>query len=65
MSRPSKIEDALKAARLYYYQNMTTTAIAKELNVSSSTVSRLIRYARESGFGTNPALWTPPMNPIA
>ncbi len=50
MTRPTKIEDALKAARLYYYQNMTTTAIAKELNVSSSTVSRLISFARESGL---------------
>ena len=50
MSKHNKMDDAIKAARMYYYQNMTTTAIAKELNVSSSTVSRLISFAKENGL---------------
>jgi deoxyribonucleoside regulator len=45
----AKLADAIKAARLYYYNNMTTAAIAKELNVSNSTVSRLIKFAKENG----------------
>jgi len=44
-----KLVDAIRAARLYFYNNMTTSAIAKELNVSISTVSRLIKYARQKG----------------
>jgi DNA-binding transcriptional regulator LsrR (DeoR family) len=42
--------DALKVARMYYYQNMTSEVIAHELNVSRSTVSRLLTYAREQGL---------------
>ena len=45
-----KSTDALKVARMYYYQNMTSEAIAHELNVSRSTVSRLLTYAREQGL---------------
>ena len=44
-----KLAEAIKAARLYYYNNMTTAAIAKELNVSNATVSRLIKFAKENG----------------
>lgn len=44
-----KLAEAIKAARLYYYNKMTTAAIANELNVSNSTVSRLIKYAKENG----------------
>jgi DNA-binding transcriptional regulator LsrR (DeoR family) len=42
--------EALKVARMYYYQNMTSEAIAYELKVSRSTVSRLLSYAREQGL---------------
>ncbi|MCD6425131.1 MAG: hypothetical protein J7L35_06460 [Anaerolineales bacterium] len=45
-----KISDAVKAARMYYYQNMTTQAIAQEFQVSRSTISRLISFARENGL---------------
>jgi deoxyribonucleoside regulator len=45
-----KIEKAVIAARLYYYQNMTTDAIAKELTVSRSTVSRLLSFAKKEGL---------------
>ena len=50
MENPEKSMDALKVARMYYYQNMTSEAIAHELNVSRSTVSRLLTYAREQGL---------------
>jgi DNA-binding transcriptional regulator LsrR (DeoR family) len=50
LENPEKSTDALKVARMYYYQNMTSEAIAHELNVSRSTVSRLLTYAREQGL---------------
>ncbi|MDP3450991.1 MAG: sugar-binding domain-containing protein, partial [Anaerolineaceae bacterium] len=45
-----KSSEALKVARMYYYQNLTTEAIAHELNVSRSTVSRLLTYAKSQGL---------------
>ena len=48
-----KIEKAVIVARLYYYQNMTTDAIAKELIVSRSTVSRLLSFAKDEGLVIN------------
>ena len=45
-----KISNAIRAARMYYYQNLTTSVIAKEMHVSRSTVSRLLTYARSSGL---------------
>lgn len=50
MEDQEKGMDALKVARMYYYQNMTSEAIAHELNVSRSTISRLLSYAREQGL---------------
>jgi len=50
MEDQEKSIEALKVARLYYYQNMTTDAIALELNVSRSTVSRLLTYAKAHGL---------------
>jgi len=41
---------ALQVAQLYYYQGLTTSAIADELGTSRSTVSRLLTYARENGL---------------
>ncbi len=41
---------AVKAARLYYYQDLTTAEVAKELGVSRPTISRLLSYARQSGL---------------
>jgi deoxyribonucleoside regulator len=41
---------AIRAARLYYYQNMTSESIAYELNISRSTVSRLLSFARQKGL---------------
>ena len=42
--------NAVTVARLYYYQDMTTTVIARELNLSRSKVSRLLSFARDNGL---------------
>jgi deoxyribonucleoside regulator len=45
-----RLEDALRAAQLYYFQDRTMEAIARELHTSRSTISRLLSYAREQGL---------------
>jgi len=50
MDEFEKSKEALKVARMYYFQNLTTDAIAHELNVSRSTVSRLLAYAKTQGL---------------
>nr|WP_246464987.1 sugar-binding domain-containing protein [Ruania alkalisoli] len=42
-------DDAYRAATMYYLQDQTMEVIAKTLGVSRSTVSRLIKSAREEG----------------
>ncbi|HUI71485.1 MAG TPA: sugar-binding domain-containing protein [Spirochaetia bacterium] len=44
------IQDAAKIAKLYYYNDLTTQQIAKELNVSRPTVSRLLSLAKRQGL---------------
>lgn len=41
---------ALRAAHLYYIQDLTMDVIARELETSRSSVSRLLSFARESGL---------------
>lgn len=41
---------AHKAATMYYLQDQTMDAVASEFEVSRATVSRLLKYARESGL---------------
>ena len=41
---------AVRVARLYYFQAMTTGAIAEELGTSRATVSRLLSYAMDHGL---------------
>jgi deoxyribonucleoside regulator len=41
---------AVKVARLYYYQELTTEVIARELSLSRPKVSRLLTYARRNGL---------------
>lgn len=41
---------ALRAAQMYYMQDQTMEAIARELAVSRSSVSRLLAHARDSGI---------------
>ncbi|MDN3310565.1 sugar-binding domain-containing protein [Microbacterium oryzae] len=48
--RDGKLEQALKAAQLYYMQDRTMEAIARELGTSRSSVSRLLSHARETGL---------------
>jgi len=42
--------DALKAAQLYYLQDLTMEAIGEELHISRSSVSRLLAAARQAGI---------------
>ncbi len=41
---------ALRASQMYYLQDQTMEAIARELNMSRSSVSRLLSYARDKGL---------------
>ncbi|HEY5269891.1 MAG TPA: sugar-binding domain-containing protein [Anaerolineales bacterium] len=50
MENQEKIVDAIRVARMYYYQDMTTDAIANELHVSRSTISRLLSFAKREGL---------------
>ena len=50
MTNESKVSTAIRAAKMYYYQNLTTGVIAKEMSISRSTVSRLLSFARDSGL---------------
>lgn len=50
-AQPSgRMRDALRAAHLYYMQDLTMDAIARELKTSRSSVSRLIAYAKDTGL---------------
>ncbi|WP_213815989.1 sugar-binding transcriptional regulator [Glaciihabitans sp. dw_435] len=49
-SAPEKVRDALQAAHLYYLQDLTMDAIARELHTSRSSVSRLLSFARSTGL---------------
>ncbi len=46
----ARSRDALRAAQLYYLQDLTMDAIGKELRVSRSSVSRLLDFARDTGI---------------
>jgi len=50
MADDKRVAQSIKAARMYYYQNLTTAKIAREMNVSRSTVSRLLSFARDQGL---------------
>ncbi|MFD1722757.1 sugar-binding transcriptional regulator [Amnibacterium endophyticum] len=45
-----KVQQALTAAHLYYMQDLTMEAIARELHTSRSSVSRLLSHARSTGL---------------
>lgn len=49
-SKRTKQQDALRAAQMYYLQDQTMDAIARELRTSRSTVSRLLSTARDTGL---------------
>ena len=46
----TQAEQALLAAQMYYYQDLPMKLIAAELEVSASTVSRLLNWARMNGL---------------
>ncbi len=50
LTEKDKLEAAVHTARMYYYQEMTSEAIAREMKVSRSTVSRLLSFARQEGL---------------
>jgi DNA-binding transcriptional regulator LsrR (DeoR family) len=50
LSEPRTVQRALTAAHLYYVQDRTMEAIARELGTSRSTVSRLLAHARATGI---------------
>lgn len=50
LNEPRTVQRALTAAHLYYVQDRTMEAIARELGTSRSTVSRLLAQARATGI---------------
>jgi DNA-binding transcriptional regulator LsrR (DeoR family) len=50
INEKSRVRLCLKAAQLYYQQDLTMDAIGVELNVSRSSVSRLLQMARDRGI---------------
>lgn len=50
VAHPAKSREALRAAQLYYIQDLTMDAIAHELHTSRSSISRLLSFARDSGL---------------
>lgn len=46
----SRHSDSLRAAQMYYLQDLTMDSIARELRTSRSTVSRLLSAARDTGL---------------
>lgn len=50
MEETDKAATAVRVAKLYYHHHLTTGAIARELNVSRSTISRLLSYAHDKGY---------------
>ncbi|PWH06196.1 transcriptional regulator [Brachybacterium endophyticum] len=50
MRADARRDAAFEAARMYYQQGQTMEAIASHLNISRSTVSRLLSSAREEGI---------------
>ncbi|MCS6711534.1 helix-turn-helix domain-containing protein [Brachybacterium sp. EF45031] len=52
MPRSTRLETAFEAARMYYDAGQTMESIARELQVSRSTVSRLLATARGEGLVT-------------
>lgn len=45
-----RMDVALRASQMYYLQDQTMEAIARELRMSRSSVSRLLSYARDKGL---------------
>lgn len=48
--QPERIQAAVRAAKLYYLDDLNQGRIATELGTSRATVSRLLQFAREQGL---------------
>lgn len=46
----TRSQAALRVAQMYYLQDLTMDAIAREMRLSRSSISRLLTFARESGL---------------
>ena len=46
----ARLDEVFRAVRMYYFQDMTMEAIAREMRTSRSTVSRLITRAKAEGL---------------
>jgi deoxyribonucleoside regulator len=46
----AKLDEAVRAARLYFLQNMTMEEIAQDMGTSRSTISRLLALAKTEGL---------------
>ena len=56
MARPTESKDMrliYKVSQLYYEQNLAQAEISERLNLSPARISRLLKYARETGICTN------------
>lgn len=47
---PEKVIDAVRVARMFYHKNMKMDVIARDMNISRSSVSRLLTYAKSEGL---------------
>jgi DNA-binding transcriptional regulator LsrR (DeoR family) len=50
MNNQEKLKKAICISRMYFYQNMTMDAIAYKMATSRSSISRLIKYAEDTGL---------------
>ena len=50
MARLDELRSITKIARLYYEQDMRQSEIAKRLNLSQATISRLLKRAQAEGI---------------
>lgn len=51
-AKGKRIRQALQVARYYYLNNLDQVKIAKEMNLSRPTISRLLQFARDNGLVT-------------
>lgn len=47
-----RLHKILEVAKMYYIENLTQSEIAKELNLSRPSISKMLNEAKESGIVT-------------
>jgi predicted DNA-binding protein (UPF0251 family) len=59
LSSPKELQDDLdlrlvsRVLTLYYFDNLTQAEIGRQLNLSTSKVNRLLKFARQNWFSRN------------